>query len=425
MKLSLRYVIIGNSFAGIFAVEAIRKIDPSGEIVVISDESEHAYSRAMLHEWLGGMVSLDKVRLRGPEFYDRLRVIPMLGERVTGIEVEQRSVVLDSGEKVGFDRLLIASGGVPFIPPGIGGIDDFDGVFTFTKMSDAEAIKKVITKAQQGVVLGGGLIGLQCAEALAHLGVRVTVVELADGVLPMALDTIAGEIVEREVRQEGIEVLTGETIECIYGTERRIEGVTLKGGGDIPCQFVVVAIGVRPNVGFLRCTGIGLDRGVIVDDRMATNVEGIYAAGDCAQAPEILTGRQMTIPVIPIASTHGMTAGHNMAGEERRFRGSLSLNAMQFGRVPIVSYGFIRDEEGAEVLKEDRDGVYKKVIIKENRITGAVFVRAIDRAGIFRHLIEEKVDVSGFKEKLLRPDFGIAHLPREERDRLFTRPPHP
>lgn len=420
--MSVRYVIIGNSFAGLFATEAIRKRDSSGEITIISDEPDTAYSRAMLHEWLAGMVGPDKVALRSSDFYDRLRVTPRLGESVAGVDVQDRSVTVTDSSPIAYDRLLVASGGEPFIPPGIGGIDDFDDVFTFTKMADAVAIREKASSSTDAVILGGGLIGLQCAEALSHLGLKVTVIELMDSILPMALDAESGAIVADEMRRQGISIFTGETIDELVGSGRTLESVRLKGGDQAPCQFLVAAVGVRPNTTFLKSSGLAIDRGVLVDDRMQTSVEDVYAAGDCAQAPEILTGLQMTIPVIPVASMHGTIAGCNMTGAERHFRGGLSLNAMQFGGIPLVSYGFVRDEKDGDVLKLRQDGVYKKVIIKGNRITGAVFVGAIDRAGLFRFLVEEKIDVSDFKDKLLSSEFGIAHLPKQERERLFTIP---
>ncbi len=186
--------------------------------------------------------------------------------------------------------------------------------------------------------------------------------------------------------------------------------------------MVVVAVGVKPNIDFLNGTGIKTDRGILVNDRMETNVKNIYSAGDCTQAVEILSGKTMPIPIIPIASEQGMVAGCNMAGQKKEYNGGLSLNAIQFGGAQIISYGFIRDETGGEVLKklDEKKGIYKKIIIKKNKITGAVFVRAIERAGIFRYLIENKVDVKNYKEKLLEPDFNWAYVQKEIRDQLFT-----
>ncbi|HID00425.1 MAG TPA: NAD(P)/FAD-dependent oxidoreductase [Piscirickettsiaceae bacterium] len=420
----MRYVIVGNSFAAVFAIEALRRVDQSGEIVVISAEEEHVYSRAMIPEWLAGLVDDRFLYLREPDFYERMGVTPLLGQRVTGLEAAQKRVLLGQ-RTIEYDKLLLTVGGIPFIPPGIEGWGEFEDVFTFTSLAEAKALRRAAEKAEQAVVLGAGLIGLQCAEALAHLGKKVTVVELANTVLPLALDELAAALIQRELEAEGLRIFTEDTIVSLQGIHGRLESVTLRSGRRVPCQLLVIAVGVRPNVEFLRSSGLLIDRGIIVNHHLETNLPEVYAAGDCAQGPEIISGQNLVLPLIPVASTQGLMAGYNLAGEKREFRGGLSLNAFQFGGLQVISYGFIRDEEGAEVLRRVEEGkrIYKKVILKDGRITGAIFVRAIDRAGLFRYLIEHKIEVREFKEHLLDDDFGIAHWPREERMQLFTSPP--
>ncbi len=418
----MKYTIIGNSFAGVFAVETIRKVDPAGAIRVIAEEKEPAYSPAMLHEYLSGVAGKDLLYLRPSDFYEKHGVETVFGSSVTKIDTKNRTLSL-SKKKMEYERLLIATGGTPFIPPGIDGLDKFDNVFTFTRKSSVDSMMKKMKGVKSVVVLGAGLIGLQCAEGMAHRGVKVSVVELADSILPMALDDDAAKLVLKELHEEGVEVLTGNTITKINGKGKKINSVTLKSGEKIPCEMVVVAVGVRPNVDFLKDSGIKTDRGILVDDKMQTNVKNIYAAGDCAQGLEILSGKRMPLPIIPIATAHGTIAGSNMAGKGRSYGGGLSLNALQFGGLQLVSYGFIRDEENAEVLKEGPSGeVYKKVIIKNGKITGVVLVKDIERAGLFRYLLEKRVPVGKFKEKLLARDFSVAHLPKKVRDSMFTKP---
>lgn len=419
----MKYTIIGNSFAGVFAVESIRKADPSGSIRMIAEEKEPAYSPAMLHEYLSGVAGKDLVYLRPDDFYKKNNVETVFGSSVSKVDAKKRTLSLGR-KKVDFDRLLIATGGTPFIPPGIKGLDNFDNVYTFTRKSSVDAMISKMKSVKSVVVLGAGLIGLQCAEGLAHTGKKVTVVELADTILPMALDDDAAGLVLEELHEEGVEVLTGNTITQINGSRRKINSVTLKTGKKIPCQMVVVAVGVRPNVDFLKGSGIKVDRGILVDGQMQTNVKNIYAAGDCAQGMEILSGKKMPLPIIPIATKQGAIAGSNMAGKKRDYQGGLSLNALQFGGLPLISYGFIRDEENASVLKDkdDEQRCYRKVIIKSGKITGVVMVKDIDRAGLFKYLMENSIKVSDFKEKLLFEDFGVAHLPKKVRDKMFTEP---
>lgn len=419
----MKYTIIGNSFAGVFAVEAIRKTDPTGGIRVIAEENEPAYSPAMLHEYLPGVADQNLLYLRPSDFYEKNGVETVFGSSVTQVDAKERVLSLGKKKKLEFQKLLIATGGTPFIPPGIDGLNKFANVFTFTRKSSADAMAKKMAGVDSVVVLGAGLIGLQCAEGLAHMGVKVTVVELADNILPMALDDAAAKLVLKELHAEGVEVLTGDTITKINGRGKEIQSVTLKSGGKIPCRMVVVAVGVRPNVDFLKDSGIKVDRGILVDERMRASATDVYAAGDCAQGVEILSGKKMPIPIIPIATKQGAVAGSNMAGKKKTYAGGLSLNALQFGGLQLISYGFVRDEEKAEVLKDldPARGIYRKVIIKEGKLTGVVLVKDIERAGLFRYLMENKISVDGFKDALLLRDFGVAHLPKSVRDAMFTR----
>jgi len=351
-----------------------------------------------------------------------MNVTPLLGKKVSKIDPKSKKVFVGK-ESIGFEKLLITSGGVPFIPPGISGLNNFKNVFTFTKKKDADKIKAVLKNVKSIVILGAGLIGLQCAEGLSHTGKKITCVELADNILPRALDDEAAKITRRELHKQGIEIITRDTIAKINGSAGKINSVTLKSKKKIPCQMAIIAVGVKPNIEFLNGSGIKTDGGILVNSCMETNIKNVHAAGDCTAAKEILSGKIMSIPIIPLASQQGMIAGYNMAGKKKEYKGGLSLNALQFGGAQIVSYGFIHDEQNGEVLKKlnEKQGIYEKIIIKKNKITGAVFVRTIERAGIFRYLIENKVDIGKYKDKLLEPDFSWAYVQNEIRDQLFTK----
>ena len=419
----MKYIIVGNSFAGIFAVEAIRKVDPQSSILLISDEARHTYSRAMIHEYLADLVDDRYLDLRDRDFYQRLAVETWLGQAVTRIDTEKR-VVWTNGRSTPYEKLLLAVGGSPIVPPGIDGLDNYTDVYRFTTLHDCVELRKAVERTDSVVVLGGGLIGLQCAEGLAHLGKKVHVVELMSHILPLALDGTAAAMVRRELEGEGVRFYMEDTVAALRGSRRQLHGVTLKSGIEIDCGAFVLAIGVRPNVTLTKETPIHVDRGIVVNEYMETSVSGVYAAGDCAQAFERLSGKAVPIPIIPVATEQGEVAGYNMAGVRRAYGGGLSLNALEFGTLPIISYGRVNEEEGSEVVRvlDERRGIYKKVILKEGKIVGALFVRDIRRAGIFRHLLQEGIPVAPFQEKLLSENFGFAHLPRDLRDRLFTVP---
>jgi len=420
----MRYVIVGNSFAGTFAIEAIRSIDRQGEIVLIGDEPERLYSRAMIHEYLAGVVDESKMFLRDRAFHSRLDVTALSGQRAEKLLPESHEIVVD-GEKMVYNKLLLAVGGSPFVPPGIEGLDAFkDCVFGFTRMADAAGLSRRAQEARRVVVLGAGLIGMQAAEAFAHLGKQVTVVELANQVLPLATDDLAAEMLQTEMQEEGVQFRTGNSVTALLGENGVLRAVKLRSGEEIEAELFVIAVGVRPNVGWLRDSGLVIDRGIVVDEHLQTNLEDVYAAGDCAQGLELISGSRMVLATIPVASEQGLTAGYNMAGMEAEYRGGIPLNALQFGRLQMVSYGYMREKDGQEVvslLDEDKR-VYKKIVLEDGRITGTLFVRAIDRAGVFRRLIEDKVDVSAFTSKLLSDEFGAAALPEEIRREMFEKP---
>jgi len=339
---------------------------------------------------------------------------------VEKVLVDERAVVTHTGEKVAFDKLLLAVGGRPFVPK-IEGLDQKEGIFTFTTWEDEERIEEYVKKRgiTKAVVLGGGLIGLKTAEALMDLGVKVTIVEVADRILPVTFDKKASEMIERALETLGCEVITNDTVVEVKG-RKAISSVVLKSGKEIPTGLLVIAIGVRPNVEFLKGSGIEVNRGILVNERMETNVEGIYAAGDCAEFYDLVDGKRKVIAIWPVAVAQGRVAGYNMAGRNVRYPGSIPMNSVEIAGVPTVSVGHSNVEgEEYEIFTYEDGRTYKKVVIKDNKLVGAIFVNDIDRAGIYTGLILQKLDVSSFKEKLLAEDFGLVYLPREFRKKML------
>ncbi len=418
----MRYIIIGNSFAGIFAAESIRQVDREGEIIIIGDEEHRLYSRALIHEYLAGLIDESKMYLRDEEIYEILNINCLTGRRVTKLIPESQQVVIDENEQVEYDKLLIATGGAPFIPPGIKGLDEYpECVFTFTKMADAQKLSLLCDKVQNVIVLGAGLIGMQAAEAIAHRGKNVSVIELADHVLPMVVDEIAAKIIREQMEKQGVKFHTSDSVDELVGENGKLTKVNLKSGGTLDADLFVIAIGVRPNVGWLRDSGITIDRGIIVDEYMRTNLKNVYAAGDCAQGLEVISGSRMVLATIPIATEHGTIAGFNMAGRKVRYKGGIPMNSLQFGEVQLISYGYVKEKDNQQVMSiyDEKKQIYKKLVLENDKITGALFLRAIDRAGLFRFLIEEKINVRDFQHKLLADNFGVASFPNYLREYMF------
>lgn len=422
----MRHVIIGNSYASVFAIEAIRKIDRKSEIIVISREPYHVYARAAIHEYIWGKIGDYQMYYRDRGFYEKYNVHTLLGRAVDSIDTQKQVVFINGRERVNYDRLLITSGGVPIIPP-IKGLDNVKGVFTFTSWDDAKSIMKWVPeqKKRKAVVLGGGLIGLQCAEGLKHLGVDVTVVELADYVLVKALDRKAGLKVQSWLEKNGIRVITGTTVTEVKSTKGKVSGVILKNGEKLPCDIFVVSIGVKPNVDFIKGTKININRGIIVNDNMQTNIENVYSAGDCAEAREVISGKMEILPIIPIATLQGRIAGINMAGGEKRYPGSLSQNTFQFFGMPVISIGNIVTAEGnngIEIIEREEGWLYKKAVLDNGRLIYLLSINGIERIGIFNTLIREKIDLSPIKDRILKDNFGFLDLPQDLRSRLLTLP---
>lgn len=413
----MRYVIIGNSAAGIGAVESIRKADGDGEILIISAERYMAYSRPLISELLAGETTPQKMLYRSPEFYKLNDVELMLGRRVVGLDVETKRVILEDGEEIGYDRLLIATGSRPFIPPMEGA--DLKGVHTFFTLDDALAVIEMVQKVKQAVVVGGGFIGLKAAESLKERGLKVTVVELAQTVMSTALDESAARIVEEHMRGEGVRIITGNAVQRIHGVNSYVTGVELRDGTSIPCGLVIISVGVRPNAEFAKESGIQVNRGILVDDRMRTSVPDVYAAGDVAEGRDMLLGTLRGLPLWPVAYRMGKAAGYNMAGVEYTYDGGFAMNSVSIFGLPIISMGITTPSagEGFRVLiRADMDKkTYRKLVVRDNHLVGAVFINSVDRAGIANGFIRNRVDVSEIAERMLEDDFTLALMPENWR----------
>jgi NAD(P)H-nitrite reductase large subunit len=410
----MEIVIIGNSAAAVGAVEAIRKKDRAVPITIISDDPHPVYSRPLISYLLSGEIKLDRIFFRPKNFYEKNDVRALLGNCVVNVNFEKKAIQLEDGKKIPYDRLLIATGGKPFLPK-MEGLNT-PGVYTFTKLEDAGKISSALKEARKAVVIGGGLIGLKAAGALKKRNVEVTIVELADHILSLTLDGTASSILERALKKEGFHLITSNTAEAILG-DGRVESVRLADGRLIKTQLVVVAIGVNPNVQIFRGTPLQIEKGIVVNERMETNLPDIYAAGDVVQAYDRILESYRTLPIWPNAYVQGKVAGYQMVGEDQfKYDGSFMMNSIEVAHIPTISIGLANppSEDGYQVMKRlDRvGGVYRKIILKEDRVVGAIFAGQIDRAGIMTGLLRDKINVKGFKKDLLSDRFGLISLPK-------------
>ncbi len=419
----MNYVIIGNSVAAVGAIRSIRNIDQEGNITVISRERHVAYGRPLISYLLGGLVTEKRMAYLPEDFYEKNRVNLLLNSEAVALDCDKKRVKLAGGDSVPYDRLLIATGGDPFVPP-IEGLAGKEKVFTFTTWDDAAKLKGISHDIGRVVVIGGGLIGLKAAEGLHLLGKQISIVELADRILSNAFDRPAGRIVAKKMKANGIDVITEDTVVRIEGEGSDIHGVTLKSGDFIPCDTVIVAIGVRPAAAFLKGSKVEVNRGIVVNELMETSAAGVYAAGDVAEAADFFSGQKNPMPIWPDAYIQGDIAGSAMAGGDKSYKGGLAMNSLELFKVPTISMGISNPIDAKEfdilTFQDLENYQYRKIVLKGNLLVGAVLVGNVERAGIFAGLIREKMDVTPFRDSLLASDFGIIHLPRETRDALFA-----
>lgn len=414
----VKYLIIGASAVSIGAIEAIREIDQNDSILVITEEEYAQYSRPMISELVSGKADIQKMKCKSDSYLKENNVEALLNRKVVALNLQGKTVSLDDGRKIDFEQLLIATGGKAFVPKIEG--QEKQGVFTFTTIADAQSLAAKISSAdpKNAVVIGAGLIGISCTEALVKRGLKVTVVELQEKILSLLLDSNASDIVEKVIQKEGVNFVTGQSVQKIIGrpeNQDEVGGVILTKGDTIQCDIVVVAIGVVPRTELVAGTAIRIGRGILVDNSMQTTVPDIYASGDVAETYDFVLNQNRLLPLWPLAVIEGKIAGYNMAGKKLVYEGGTNMSSLKYFGLPIVSVGLTnpKDDPTLEILvkKDEENNIYRKLILKNNVIVGLTMVNCIERAGIFYNLMKNRVVVKKFKQELLRDDFNLAVLP--------------
>ncbi|MBI2831972.1 MAG: NAD(P)/FAD-dependent oxidoreductase [Chloroflexi bacterium] len=406
----VKYLIIGNSAGGIGAAEAIREVDKTGSIAIVSDEPYPAYSRPLISKYLAEKCSLERMLYRPADFYEKNNIKALLGRKIARLDVDAHLVEMADGEKLGWQKLLVSTGGLPIIPP-TKGIKS-EGVFSFLTLDDAKAIDQYLKHASRVVVIGGGLIGVSVTEGLVKRGVDITIIEMKERILNVMLDEEASAMADKAVRKAGVKIVTNHTVAEISG-EGGVSSVTLNDGTAIPCDMVVVAIGVVPRVE-LASGKLKTNRGIVVDRFMATSSPDVYACGDVAEAYDFIYGMNRVTPVWPNAYMGGRVAGFNMAGVSTEYRGGTAMNSLSYFGLDVASAGMVMPlDAGYEVLSARYGNIYRKVLLKDGFVVGMVFVGETEKSGIAYNLMKDQVKVDGFKKALIAREFGLASLPDE------------
>ena len=401
----MKYVIIGNSAAAVGCIEGIREKDKKGSITVVSNEIHHTYSRPLISYLLYGKTDEERMKYRPDSFYEDNGITTMLGRTAVKINPDKKTVELDDGTVLSYDKLLVATGSKPFIPP-MEGLDTVEKSFTFMTLDDAKALDAAITKDSRVLIVGAGLIGLKCAEGIFDKIGHLTVIDLADRILPSILDEKGSELVQKFLEDKGIEFRLGTSAASFDGNK-----AVLTNGDEIEFDVLVVAVGVRPNTELVSEAGGSVDRGIVTDKYSRTTITDVYAAGDCAKSHDITTGTDRILALLPNAYMQGVAAGRHMTGADMPYENAMPMNAIGFFGYHVITAG---NYDGEELVTCDGMN-YKKLVVKDNCLKGFIMIGDVRRAGIYTKLIREKVPLDTIDFELISRKPQLMAFSREER----------
>ena len=407
----MKHVIVGNGIAGVSAAEAIRKLDESADITIIGDETFPPYSRPMISQVLAGSQPHGKLPIRSNHFYNSLRITPVLGQRAGGIDVTNRQIHLADGTCVHFDRLLIAAGADPR-PVKAEGLH-LKNIFYLRTQDHVQQQVAALSGARRAIVLGGGLVGFKAAYGLLRRGLAVTMLITSEYPLAMQVDETAGIMILNELIRHGLKVEVGVSV-CAFEGNGSVQAAVTDTGTRLPCDLVIVGKGVLPVCAFIPQPHIKVDLGVLVDEFLQTTAPGIYAAGDVAELMDIVRECRWVNALWPEAAAQGRVAGLNMAGRPVTYPGSLSRNVMRVFNLDVLTIGKVNpsEEEGCVILKTG-GGVhhyYRRLVLKNDVLVGAVMINRIEQGGVLRALIENRIPIRLPPGRLMTPGFNFGQL---------------
>ncbi len=406
----MNYVIIGGSTAAIACIEGIRAHDKTGAITMISSENHFAYGRPTISYCLMGAIKRENMLYRPLSFYEENGVQTMLGETVTAIDADKKSVTLASGKVIDYDKLLVATGSRPFVPP-MEGLEKVKNRFSFMTWDDMDALEGALGKDKEVLVIGAGLIGLKCVEGIADRVKSITVVDLADRILPSILDAEGAAFVQKGLEEKGIKFILGDSAAEFAENE-----ATLKSGKKIKFDILVVAVGVRANTELVKDAGGKVNRGIVVNKKMQTSLSDIYAAGDCSEGFDSSLGADRVLAILPNAYFQGKTAGENMSGGDASLTNAIPMNAIGFFGTHVLSAGVY---EG-ECISEITESSYKKLFVKGGCLVGYILIGEFTRAGIYTALVREKTPLDTVDFEMLKCSPALSAYSREWRKAKLT-----
>lgn len=394
----MRNVIIGNSAAGLNAVEIFRKYDGESSLTMISSEPGPAYSRVLLPYYLRGKIPFENLFINSPNYYEERKVETIFGKKVVGLDDQKKIITLSDDSQVPFDRLLIATGAMPVKPP----IKNLHGagIYHMWTLEDAKNIAPYFQSGKRLLILGSGFVSLQAAWSAIQKGLNVTIFELASRIMPQVLDEKAAELLHRKILEQGVDLRVGVLTEKIERNEDGTMRIFANNMVPFDVDIIIVGTGVRPNTDFLKTSKVLMERGILVNDHMETNVPGIYAAGDVVQGPTAFGECHVNHALWPTAVEQGKIAGANMAGQNVSYLGSLNMNVTQMFGLTVASMGqFLCGENYQEKIhSQAEEGKYQKIVFNGKVPVGGIVVGDSEQAallGWLRPLIRQKKQFTG------------------------------
>jgi nitrite reductase (NADH) large subunit len=398
-----QYVIIGNGVAANSAAEAIRARDPQGAVHMFTREEHFFYYIPALPEFLAGEKDENGITLHGARWYADNGITLHRGSDVTSIDPGARTVTTASGTACRYDALLLATGGYSFVPPIPGARSD--GVYALRTLADAQRIRRAAAGARRLVLIGGGLLGLEAGNGLRKAGLQVTVVEFFPRLLPRQMDTDGAAMLQKQMEGMGFAFRLGAKTKEITRGDGGL-AVHLESGESIPADMVLVSAGVRPEVSLAQALGLAIDKGVKVDDALRTTLPDIYAAGD------LIEHRGQFYGIWPAAMDQGRIAGTNMAGGSATYGGTVPANTLKVVGIDLTAAGDIDADGTLEsiVLSDAARPVYRKFVLRDNRLVGTILFGDISGAEQILKAIARKTDMAGHVQSLRDPGFDFSRL---------------
>ena len=415
----MNFMVVGSGPAGIFAAEAIRKRDKESPVTIVTAAENPAHSPVMLSYWMAGNSSREVLLFRDASWFEKTMIDVRPGSPAASLNLSSRKLVLADGHEVDYDRLLIATGANP-IPLPIPGIKS-KGVASLRTLHDAETILEESHGVRDVVIIGGGFIGLKLACHLKERGLNITVLEKESKLAVRMFDRKASKIIEENLRKQGIGIETNVEVAEVLHERGWVTGVRTKEDLTFTCQRIIVAVGVRPNVQWLAGSGIEISGGILVNERMETNAPGVYAAGDAAMTRDSINSERVNNATWPSATRQGIIAGTNMAGGNLPHASNFSMNALNLFGLKMAAAGHSYYDEGSEmdILLEEREDRYRKIVMKEGRIIGFILIGDISGAGLLLSRMKRRDEMtpelrdslssSRFLDRNLPPNLGFHH----------------